>query len=402
MTRPRSRAGTLSRRSTRRQPGGLFLLAIGLCLAACKPAVTHPGNSPGPAALQLAADPLAASYEIDGKPVTLVDGLAEWAATPGSASRVQTRILGDPVEGDLDGDGVDDAVSWLLRQTGGTGSFYYLAAATNHAGGYQGSSAVLLGDRIAPAELTISNGVVRAGYRDRKPNEAMATRPAIRKTAYFTFENSGLAPVGPLAAGEEILQGWLVSGHEVRQFRPCSEINDLWLQGTSEGLQELLAVHRDALANARPYMPLFVTLVGQRVAAPATGFGAAYSGGLDVTRLVRAWPRGNCSSDRIIVQAPLPGATVRSALVVRGQARGNWFFEGDFPLLLLDRDRNVFARSYASAQGEWMSDAFVPFEGIIEFEPPPGATTGWLVLQKDNPSEHRELDEVLELPVGFD
>jgi hypothetical protein len=392
----------INQESPRSQPGGLFLLAVGLCLAACKPAVTNTGNSPGPAVLQFAADPLAASYEIEGEPVTLVDGQAEWAAAPGSASRVQTRILGDPVAGDLDGDGVDDAVSWMLRQTGGTGSFYYLAAALNHAGGYQGSSAVLLGDRIAPAELTISNGVVRASYRGRKPNEAMATRPAIRKTAYFTFVNYGLAPVGPLAAGEEMLQGWLVSGHEVRQFRPCSEMNDLWLQGTSAGLQELLAAHRDALANARPYMPLFVTVVGRRVAAPATGFGAAYSAGLDVTRLVRAWPQGNCSSDRIIVQAPLPGATVHSALVVRGQARGNWFFEGDFPLLLLDRDRNVLARSYASALGEWMSDAFVPFEGVLEFEPPPGATTGWLVLQKDNPSERPELDEVLELPVGFD
>ena len=378
------------------------LLAIGLCLTACKTAVTHPGTSTDPSVPSLAANPLSASYEIDGRRITLVDGRAERVAAPGSAIREQTRVLGEPVQGDLDGDGAADTVLWLLHQPGGTGSFYFLAAALQHAGGYQGTRVVLLGDRIDPGELTIRNGVVSASYRDRRPGEAMATRPAIRKTAYFMLQDSGLAPVGPLAADEEILQGWLVSGHEVREFRPCSEMNDLWLQGTSAGLQELLAAHRDALANARPYMPLFVTLAGQRVAAPATGFGAAYSAGLDVTRLVRAWPQGNCSSDRIIVQAPLPGATVRSALVVRGQARGNWFFEGDFPLLLLDRDRNVLARSYASALGEWMSDAFVPFEGVLEFEPPPGATTGWLVLQKDNPSERRELDEVLELPVGFD
>ena len=378
------------------------LLVVGLCVFACNPAMTCPDTATEPAVLPLAADPLSASYEIDGRRITLAAGRAERSAVPGSAMREQTRVLGEPVQGDLDGDGTADAVLWLLHQPGGTGSFYYLAAALNHTGSYQGIRAHLLGDRIAPGELTISNGLVSASFLDRRPGEAMATRPAIHKTAYFTLEGAALVPVEELAEGEEILQGWLVSGHEVRQFRPCTDAEDLWLSGTSAALPELLAAHQAALENARPYMPLFATLVGRRVAAPAGRFGAAYSGGLDASRLVQAWPPGNCSSDRIIVQAPLPGATVGSPLVVRGQARGNWFFEGDFPLRLLDREGHVLAQGYATARGEWMTGEFVPFEGTLVFERPPGATTGLLVLESDNPGERRELDDALELPVGLE
>jgi hypothetical protein len=104
--------------------------------------------------------------------------------------------------------------------------------------------------------------------------------------------------------------------------------------------------------------------------------------------------------EMIRVEAPQPGEVVRSPLTVRGEARGAWYFEGDFPLILRDNRGEILARGIASAKGEWMTNDFVPFVGRIEFAAPE-EMAGDLILQKDNPSERRELDDSLIIPVRF-
>ncbi|MGB5728811.1 MAG: Gmad2 immunoglobulin-like domain-containing protein, partial [Thiogranum sp.] len=85
---------------------------------------------------------------------------------------------------------------------------------------------------------------------------------------------------------------------------------------------------------------------------------------------------------------------------VRGRARGTWFFEGDFPLVLLDGRGNLVAQGFATAKGEWMTTEFVPFSAVLRFQSPePGP--GRLILKKDNPSDRRELDDALVVPVVF-
>jgi len=122
-------------------------------------------------------------------------------------------------------------------------------------------------------------------------------------------------------------------------------------------------------------------------------------GAFEVEQLVQAWPSGNCQSDRVVVEAPLPGAAVRSPLVVSGRARGGWFFEGEVWLRLLDRDRNVLARGFASARAEWMTPGFVAFEGALEYPRRSGPRRGILVVRRNNPSDDRSLDQALEIPV---
>jgi hypothetical protein len=100
------------------------------------------------------------------------------------------------------------------------------------------------------------------------------------------------------------------------------------------------------------------------------------------------------------VHAPHAGALVASPLPVRGEARGTWFFEASFPVTLLDANGNALVRTHAQARGEWMTEAFVPFESELRFEPP-GTPTGTLVLAKDNPSGLPEHDDELRVPVRF-
>ena len=48
-----------------------------------------------------------------------------------------------------------------------------------------------------------------------------------------------------------------------------------------------------------------------------------------------------------------------------------------------------------------MTDKFVPFKGIIDFEKPAAGERGILVFKKDNPTGRSEHDDSLELPVYF-
>lgn len=95
---------------------------------------------------------------------------------------------------------------------------------------------------------------------------------------------------------------------------------------------------------------------------------------------------------------PLPGADVSSPLRIAGEARGVWYFEGDFPIRLFDLGGQEIAVAIAMAQEPWMTVDFVPFEAVLEFDAPADACLV-LVLQKDNPSDLRELDD--EVRVGL-
>ena len=107
-------------------------------------------------------------------------------------------------------------------------------------------------------------------------------------------------------------------------------------------------------------------------------------------------------ADLIRLASPNPYQVIESPLEVSGRARGVWFFEASFPLVLVDWDGRIIAEGYASAEGEWMTEEFVPFRGTIEFETPDYGERGTLILRKHNASDRPELDDALEVPVRFD
>ncbi|MFA4999092.1 MAG: GerMN domain-containing protein [Candidatus Paceibacterota bacterium] len=92
--------------------------------------------------------------------------------------------------------------------------------------------------------------------------------------------------------------------------------------------------------------------------------------------------------------------TVKSPLTIKGEARGAWYFEGSFPIKIFDGNNSLLGVVPAQAKGEWMTEAFVPFEASLIFST---STTkqGTLVLQKDNPSGLPENDDEFIIPVTF-
>src|SRR3989344_9341703 len=71
-----------------------------------------------------------ATYIIDGKSVTLKNGLSE-VEIPDSSAKTTTSYFGNEVKKDLDGDGKEDVVFLLTQQTGGRGTFFFVVAALN-------------------------------------------------------------------------------------------------------------------------------------------------------------------------------------------------------------------------------------------------------------------------------
>lgn len=102
----------------------------------------------------------------------------------------------------------------------------------------------------------------------------------------------------------------------------------------------------------------------------------------------------------IRVTNPQPNAVVTSPLVVTGEARGTWFFEASFPVQLLDENGSLIVMLPAQAEGEWMTEEFVPFSVTLNFET--DAPSGTLVLQKDNPSGLPEHAAEIRIPVRFE
>jgi hypothetical protein len=105
----------------------------------------------------------------------------------------------------------------------------------------------------------------------------------------------------------------------------------------------------------------------------------------------------------IIVDNPRPNQSIKSPLYISGKARGFWFFEASFPVMLVNWDGLIIAEGIATATEDWMTEEFVPFTANLNFtiDPSTYSNRGALILKKDNPSGLPEHDDALEMPIFF-
>jgi hypothetical protein len=167
----------------------VFVVVLGL--TACAPAPTiAPSGATAPA-----ADYRNATYQVEGQPVTLLNGVSEVESAPGSATKVITRYFGNEAFGDLNGDGKQDVAFLITQEGGGSGTFFYVVAALATDQDYQGTNAVLLGDRIAPQTTIIENGTIVVNYADRNPGESFTVQPSVGVSKYLKVVEGKLVEV---------------------------------------------------------------------------------------------------------------------------------------------------------------------------------------------------------------
>ena len=172
------------------------VVAVASVLGACQPekqGLGKPRDAEQATVVTTPFDGANATYTINGKPVTLVKGVAEMTSE-NSAMVTTTRYMGQEAIGDLDGDGQADRVFWIAQDAGGSGTFYYVVAAIQKNEGYSTTNAFLVGDRIAPESLDIRGDAheVHVLYADRKPGEPMITRPSEGKVLLLKVNRDGV------------------------------------------------------------------------------------------------------------------------------------------------------------------------------------------------------------------
>lgn len=129
------------------------------------------------------------SYVVGGETFYLVDGKAEKEYVPGSTTKNTLYLFGEPTYGDLDGDGDTDAAVLLVNNPGGSGTFFYAALIVNDGmQTYHATSAMLLGDRIAPQTVEIHDGRAVYNFAVRKGNEPMNTQPSVGKSVWVNYD----------------------------------------------------------------------------------------------------------------------------------------------------------------------------------------------------------------------
>jgi len=127
---------------------------------------------------------------IDNQTFRMSNGVAELPAEPGSATQNTLRIVGEPVVGDINGDGEPDAALLIRNDPGGSGTFYYAVVAINDARTYHASNVLPLGDRIEPQTVVFTDGHFVYNFAERKPGEPMSERPSVEKTVTISVDNA--------------------------------------------------------------------------------------------------------------------------------------------------------------------------------------------------------------------
>jgi hypothetical protein len=142
----------------------------------------------------VAVDPKNNTYTIEGQEIILINGKSE-KDIPDSASKITTQYFGNEVIADLNTDGIKDVAFLLTQNSGGSGTFYYVATVISSKNGYVGTNAIFLGDRIAPQITEFQNGKIIVNYAERKPDEPMTAIPSVGVSRYFKITDSNLAEI---------------------------------------------------------------------------------------------------------------------------------------------------------------------------------------------------------------
>ena len=121
--------------------------------------------------------------------------------------------------------------------------------------------------------------------------------------------------------------------------------------------------------------------------------------------LVFDWGRNKFPTTVVSTELPIQVSTpkdnqeVGNPIKISGKAKGTWFFEGSFPIQLVDSSGNILGHGIATSTEDWMTENFINFSAEISYTKATSTKRALLVLSKDNPSDNPDLDQSIFVPV---
>lgn len=186
--------------------------------------------------------PQEASYQIEGNEMQFIEGKSELDV---EGIHVIAQILNEPVYGDVNSDGEDDAVFLLTYTKNDSSSSYYIALALRDAGGFLGLNAVPIHNQYVPKEISIRDEIIVVSYEVPVQNEKDAEDVPKYDTLYeyLTLTGVTLQPISSLEENDEIDRGFFVYTKESQTFTSCRSATRYQISPDSRARAVLEAIY---------------------------------------------------------------------------------------------------------------------------------------------------------------
>lgn len=181
----------------------ISMLIAALVMSACTPAANStpsipptqvPQNSsnanPHLTLDQLKNSTYPSSFTASGR-IQLTNGQATQDI---AASKLTVQLADQYAFGDLNGDSLEDAAVVLISNSGGSGTFFDLAAVLNQNGRPNSVAAIQLGDRVQLKSISVAAGLININMIAHGPNDPLCC-PSLEVTQTYQLQGDQLIQV---------------------------------------------------------------------------------------------------------------------------------------------------------------------------------------------------------------
>ncbi len=299
-------------------------------------------------------------------PIRFDDGEASIQLGEGATERVHAGLADDMVAfGDLDDDGIADAVVVVYINYGGSGTFINLVAVLDRGGAPVQAGRVLLGDRVPVESLTISSGEISVNMLTHGPGDGLCC-PSLNVTRKLRLQAGRIVARQSLVIDAPFSGQTVASGVEVRGRTSTLPV--------SGGLVYLVYDARGGVIGMGR-IPVTAELDQPGAFAEPIEFNAGAGGPGRIEVIDEHWTEssalartavqvilqaapltyGRTSRERIpelVLEAPASGATVGGVVDLRGRI-SIMPFEKNLTYRIYDQAGTMVGESYITVEGDY-------------------------------------------------